>query len=516
MRTEHDSRSLRPPAFGHAGVLALLDAFRGADVPYCHFKSNEHVAEGIRGETDLDILIDRAAHDKAQALLVGAGFKLFPSEPLAGYPAVEDWIGFDPHTGKLAHLHVHWQMIAGEPHLKGYRIPWERRILEGRIWRADLGIFTASVEMELLLLLTRAALKFRSRSYVRTLRGRPAYGADLNRERVWLVERVDHAGFAELVHSMLPAPLAEEVIDVAIGKDLDSRGFERARRAVVRHLSPWRSFSSLHARLYRWKREAWRRVGVRILRQAGKLPLCRRTSATGGLIVSLIGADGSGKSTQTKALLRWLGWKIDVARIYFGSGDGPTSWHRAALLWLQSRLGRAGRRKAVSSVDGVPVNSPAFPAALPGTLQRAFRGLYAISLAFEKRSAIRKATRARNRGMIVICDRYPQNQIAGYNDGPLLAEWIGAGAPWSNLARLEGRLLAVFSVVSPDMVIKLNVSEEVAAVRKADTPKEMIGKKIAAVRNLGFGPECEIVEVDADRPLEEVTLAVRANVWKLL
>ena len=65
-------------------------------------------------------------------------------------------------------------------------------------------------------------------------------------------------------------------------------------------------------------------------------------------------------------------------------------------------------------------------------------------------------------------------------------------------------------------MIKLNVSESVSAARKADTPKEMIARKIAAVRGLSFGPECQIIELDADQPLEEITLAVRTNVWKFL
>jgi thymidylate kinase len=268
--------------------------------------------------------------------------------------------------------------------------------------------------------------------------------------------------------------------------------------------------------LNRWKREIWRRVGVRILRRAGKLPIYRRAPATGGLIVALLGADGSGKSTQANSLFKWLGWKIDVARIYFGSGDGPMSWHRAALLWLQRLLGRSGRREEKSNLAETPSHEPTHRPASQNSLRRLFKGLYAISLAYEKRSTLRKATRARNRGMIVICDRYPQNQIAGYNDGPLLTEWRDERAPWGLFAGLEQRLLSVFSSVSPDLVIKLNVSEEVSALRKADTPKEMIAKKIEAVRSLRFGPECQVIELDADRPLEDITMAVRSSVWQLL
>ena len=51
------------------------------------------------------------------------------------------------------------------------------------------------------------------------------------------------------------------------------------------------------------------------------------------------------------------------------------------------------------------------------------RAIWAVVLAWEKRAKLRRAVRARNRGMIVICDRFPQTQVMGYNDGPLLAPW---------------------------------------------------------------------------------------------
>ena len=49
------------------------------------------------------------------------------------------------------------------------------------------------------------------------------------------------------------------------------------------------------------------------------------------------------------------------------------------------------------------------------------RVVWALALAVEKRSKMRRARRARNRGMLVLCDRYPQTKILGFNDGPLLA-----------------------------------------------------------------------------------------------
>lgn len=501
----------------HSAVVDLLDKLASLDIPYCHFKSNEHVADGMCGDTDLDILAAREHHADIVAVLGAAGFKLFCSGAITRYPAVEDWLGFDPATGRLAHLHIHWQMVAGEPYLKGYRLPWERQILDDRLWNAEYGIHTASPEMELLLLLTRAALKLRIRSLIAGRFGRPIHGGDLRREYAWLLARVDIARFEQLAGSILPADIVAMMLTTLDEKTLESRQFLSLRRALLCHLAPWRTYAPPHASLLRWQRELNRRVLQRLWRRIGILSVARRSPVSGGMIVALIGADGSGKSTQAKALVKWLGWKIDVARVYFGSGDGPMSWHRRLLLAARNVLGRS---RAGAGAAARPEESRSdLPAAKQPTTTRApgpFKILYALSLALEKRRAIRNAVRARNRGMIVVCDRFPQNQISGYNDGPLLADSLERGFPWGTAARLERRLLAVFSLVVPDLLFKLNVSEAVAGERKADTPKAMIQKKIDAVRSLIFGPGCEIIELDADRPLEEITLAVRRQVWQRL
>ncbi len=483
---------------------------------YCHFKSNEHVAEGIRGETDLDILAAREHHADIVAALGAAGFKLFCSGEITRYPAVEDWLGFDPATGRLAHLHIHWQMIAGEPYLKGYRLPWERQILDDRIWNAEHGIFTASPEMELLVLLTRAALKLRTRSLIAARLGIPAHGGDLRREYAWLLERIDIVRFEHLVVSILPADIVERMLVALAQMKLDSPQFLALRRALLRYLVPWRTYTPVHACLLRWQRELNRRLLQRLLQRIGILSVARRSPVSGGMIIALVGVDGSGKSTHVKTLVDWLGWKIDVARVYFGSGDGPMSWHRRILLAVRSLLRRSRAKPAETARAEVHADMPAVvrPAARrsPGI----FKTLYALSLALEKRQAIKRAVRARNRGMVVVCDRFPQNQIMGYNDGPLLADSIGRGFPWGHAARLEQRLLSVFSVVCPDLVFKLNVSEAVAAQRKADTPRDMIQRKIGAVRAMEFGPSCDVLELDADQPLDDISLAVKTAVWQRL
>ena len=506
----------KPSVPYHASVSVLLDTLASSKLLYCHFKSNQHVAKGMCGDTDLDILADRESHSEITAALVSSGFKLFRSGPITYYPAVEDWLGIDVRTGKLAHLHIHWQMVLGEPYLKGYRLPLERQILANRVWNAEYSIYTASSEMELILLLTRAALKMRTRSAITALFGGSPHSGDLKSEYTWLMDRIDVSRFGCLARSMLPSNIVGLMESILAGGGLDSPVFRPFKKAMLRHLEPWRSYSPGHANLLRLSRELNRRLWLRMLQRMGKLTVDRRWPQSGGLIVALIGADGSGKSTQAKSLVKWLGWKIDVARVYFGSGDGPMSWHRRALLAVRSLLVRSRSKSAEAAGKKSKIDTIAATRSQITRAPGIFRTLYALSLALEKRQAIKRVVRARNSGMVVVCDRFPQNQVIGYNDGPLLADFLGRGFPWGHSAHLEKKLLSAFSSVSPDLVFKLNVSEPVAAQRKIDTPREMIQRKINAVKILEFGTNCAVLELDADQPLEGITLAVRLAVWKRL
>src|SRR6266508_3511029 len=94
---------------------------------------------------------------------------------------------------------------------------------------------------------------------------------------------------------------------------------------------------------------------------------------------------------------------------------------------------------------------------------------WALTLSFEKRAKLRRMIRARNRGLIVICDRYPQSQVPGFNDGPLLAHWgQHSWALCRALARWEARPYDDAALDPPDLVIKLVLAPEVALTRRPE------------------------------------------------
>jgi hypothetical protein len=239
---------------------------------------------------------------------------------------------------------------------------------------------------------------------------------------------------------------------------------------------------------------------------------------SGGLVVAFVGCDGSGKSTVTREIEQWLGQALRVDRAYLGSGQGSSSLLRWPLLLVHRLLTRLLPPRATAKASSPPAGSaPAEVAVAPAGprgLRARLRPIWALALAREKVGKLRAVLRARQQGAVVICDRYPQNEIMGFNDGPLLHGWRQHRSGLCRaLARWEGRPYAQAEVHPPDLVVKLCVSAAVALARKPDMNAPEVARRIAAIEMLRFGRDTRTLLVDADAPLAAVLRAVKTGIW---
>lgn len=520
MKDGAQSRDLDPESVpgptGIAVVVRLLAALRAAEIDYCHWKSNEHLAAALEGLTDLDVLVDPREQLELQAVLAARGYKRFAAAGSKSYPAVEDYLALDPDTGRLSHLHLHYRLTVGQTHLKGYRLPWERRVLATRVYDAEHGAYVAEPAIELLLLLTRRVLKQRlrdsARRAIRALRPKERDRSDFRREFDWLRARVEpgnvRALAGELLGPEVDAPLALLLEDP--GNGTARRGFARAARPM---LGRFRTYGPVSAALRALVREGqW--ISDALNRRVFHRPVpLRRVSPRGGLVIVLLGSDGSGKSSLVKELVSWLGVKLDVMPLYFGSGQGPGSLYRLPLQLLRR------------GVEWVSPPSPSRPDAADRTSAAEGRGIlrsigllpWALTLSLEKRAKLRRMIQARNRGMIVVCDRFAQAELPGFNDGALLghlrdSRWAlcRALAAWEEVPYRRG------ADDPPDLVLKLFAPAEVIATRRPEMTRAQIQRRIDAVRGLSFPSVERVLEIRTDGPLDESALKIKRQVWDLL
>lgn len=479
-------------------VLRRLD---DAGVLYCHWKSNDHLAAALDGVDDLDILISATSIDVAYRVFAEMGCRRGRVAPARNEVGLEDFLGLDDETGGVVHFHVHYRLATGERHLKRYRLPWEHAVLASRVRDADTGVWITAPELEIVLLLCRQALRLRWRDRL--------HAAGTNDELIFLLGNADTDGVQAAANLVLDEHGATEVSRF-IGKGTRSGSRPRLRRALRRQLRASTANRGLHAFLSRGLRElTWLRRGISRKVHAHPV-LLGRGGPAGGLMVAVIGCDGSGKSTLVNSLRESLSAKLDVYPVYLGSGNGSSSALRAPMKWGRNRF--LGKPRTAGAAERTRATSEEHAQTI--ALAKA---AWAMALADEKKRKLKRAMLARTRGMVVICDRWPQDQYPGELDGPRLQHWRNGGWIKRRLASWEARPYRQARLAPPDLILMLDIDIDTAALRRPNDDRNYLEHRIEVLRALRLKNEIgTVVELDGTRPADKVLAQAMRAIWDRL
>ena len=141
--------------------------------------------------------------------------------------------------------------------------------------------------------------------------------------------------------------------------------------------------------------------------------------------------------------------------------------------------------------------------------------IWALTLAVEKKKKIKKITKARNSGMLVLIDRYPQIDFPGYSDGPLLDKYLSnqKGILYK-IALFEKGIYEFAQINKPDLALKLIVSPEIAIDRKPEMTKEQIDAKINAVMNMNIAEQSYVIDTNTDK-IRSFSSAME-KIWEMI
>jgi hypothetical protein len=197
---------------------------------------------------------------------------------------------------------------------------------------------------------------------------------------------------------------------------------------------------------------------------------------------------------------------VDTMPIYFGTGDGRPSLILLPLKLLVPLFTWCLSSRPKGSSHGTVSDRP------PGTIYSILLAVWSIALAVEKRGKLLRARQAAERGLVVIADRYPQDQLAAFNDGPLLPR-LKHVPKW--LRRFEAAAYELARQLPPDLVIKLMAAPDLIIVREPTMDPRVVSQRVDELNRLDF-PNSRVVRVDAAQPLVDVSRQIKREIWRQL
>lgn len=470
---------------------------------YCHWKSNQHFDDALYGIDDLDILIDREQYSELNTILQKLNFKKFYTPSSRAYVGIEDFLGFDYETGKIIHLHLHCQLMIGEKHLKGFHFPIEKDILKNRRFDRQNDVYMSSYFDELLLLILRIGMKVRKRDIIK----KNLLSKSTENELFWLKEKCPN--FIDKIDeiSFLKAKTKKYIVEIYNG-NLSWSMLTKLKYNLYASYSPYSQGNCIHNTFLRHYREICRIIQE--LRKKvfySKYTFLRRRSAIGGVIFAFLGSDGAGKSSTIKEIQKWLINVMDVRYFYLGSGVGSSSNFRSFLKIFKRLAEKIGIIKATNNFSDEDFNIKKKRKGI--SIKSYARKLWIYSLSNERIKKIKAISRCKNKGFVVLTDRYPQSEYVGLCDGPKLSYLKGIAS------KKEKKSFEFASLVFPDIAIKFIVSPEVAMKRKPNEINYEVSRKLTEkIKKINFSNSTKKYEIDADKPHEEVILEVKRIIWE--
>jgi len=423
------------------------------------------------------------------------GFKESLIPKVEELPGVRDYYGCDQNTGRLVHVHAHFQLILGNDLSKNYRLPLEQAYLESS---AQRGLFRVpSPEFELVVLVIRMVLKHSTWDSMLMRHGQLSKS---ERSELDDLSTEENLSRAETLLHHLPG-LNRSLFDLCLQSLLPDCSYwtrVRAGEQLQKVLQTCARFPKWPDIILKFSRRIWQPILRRGFKYAPK-----NRFANGGLFIAIVGGDGAGKTTVIDELNEWLSGKFEVKKLHMGKPD----WS-----WVTTVI--RGILKIGTLLRLYPFEGDVYEESLQSHGYPWF--IRAVCTARDRYLTYIQARRFSSNGGLVLCDRY---SFPGFMkmDGPQCEQAANSlkKINWFLKFLVDQEKFYYQKIQLPDLLIVLKVDPEIAVQRKVEETETSVRARSTEVWCLDW-EKLSAFTINANRSKEEALSQVKALVWEHL
>lgn len=477
----------------------LFWKWESAKIIYCHWKSINHLQATYQGETDIDVLVNEHDASKAIEIAQNNGFIKLNTVYLRSYPCVFDFVAYDSRLDKWIHLHFHTKLICGDRWVKAYHLPFEKNVFHDRYFDKEFNTWTIHPKHELLILFYRMNAKFKNKNWPRDQR--------ILDEIYYLLDRKTQTQELKTSLDLVCGGWRNKLyFDKLLEQFQERKEVDASELKEILSPRKYRRMSSLKFFIYS-KLRLFYRIYIEIRRRRfKKYDIGRRKLPFGGIVVSFVGIDGSGKSSGLENIAAFFGKQINVQKNFLGSGKSGAGIIRKIIMNMFGFKATFKGHKEVRNSDLKEKKIPPF-----------YYIIWILLCLKDREKHVEKIKHGLANGNLILVDRWPQNSVSGGVDSPRLSNYIDNKGFVGRIAKREAKLYEEIEQIPLHLVIKLNIEAEKSVERKPkELTLEMASKAIKKLNDISWPNDAVIAEIDANKEQADVLSQIKLGIWHIL